>query len=323
MSVLTKQFQDALTRLEPSDDATHAAEAHAEIREVLKADEQLLDWGLHTLLIGSYARDVSIRRVNDVDVFCQLPHIPQSMDPQDLLQVFTDVLTRTHGHRVSKNDRSVKVEFPQFDMHVDVVPARPHEGVWQIPDKQGGWEITDPLRFGGLTTQRNKDHAGNYVPIVKLLRQTRRALLHEAKPGGLFVEVTAYHAFADVPVGTAAPRSIAEFYTEALERMARILADHADGTAPIMNPAVPGQELHVRATADEFHDIATAWAGAAQDARAALDSDDAAEAGTIFAQLLGETSEGVPVFVAPKASSHARAVPGHRTLPSGGSPTFG
>lgn len=188
MAVLSQQFKDALATLEPAADATHAATAHDEVRDRLDQDTQLINWGLHTLLIGSYAREVSIRRVKDVDVFCKLPDLPRSYDPQDLLQKFSDVLHDTYGDRVAKNDRSVKVEFPAFDMHVDVVPARPLGEVWQIPDRQGGWERTHPLRFGELTTQRNKDHDGHYVPTVKLLRQTRRALLADAKPGGLFVE---------------------------------------------------------------------------------------------------------------------------------------
>ena len=70
MSVLTKQFKDALSKIEPGEDAEHAAEAHAEVRDVLDGHADLVEWGLHTVLIGSYRREVSIRRVKDVDVFC-------------------------------------------------------------------------------------------------------------------------------------------------------------------------------------------------------------------------------------------------------------
>lgn len=323
MAVLSQQFKDALATLEPAADATHAATAHDEVRDRLDQDTQLIDWGLHTLLIGSYAREVSIRRAKDVDVFCKLPDLPRSYDPQDLLQKFAEVLHDTYGDRVAKNDRSVKVEFPAFDMHVDVVPARPLGEVWQIPDRQGGWEKTHPLRFGELTTQRNKDHDGKYVPTVKLLRQTRRALLADAKPGGLFVEVAAYHAFAGIPAGSDAPRSTAGYYTKALETMAPILQAHADGTTHLLNPAVPGQELHVRATDQELKNIADAWARAAADAREALDSLDPVAAGSIFAGLLGKTTDGADVFVPPTNTHAVAATPGHRTLPSGQSPTFG
>ncbi len=147
MAVLSKQFKDALSAIEPGDDATHAADAHAEVRDVLDRDADLTGWGLHTVLIGSYKREVSIRRVDDVDVFCQLPDLPDDEDPQDLLDRFAGVPADEYGDRVCKNDRSVKVEFPQFDMHVDVVPARSHDDAWEIPDKDSGWEKTHPVKW--------------------------------------------------------------------------------------------------------------------------------------------------------------------------------
>lgn len=184
MSVLSKQFKDALAMIEPGEDAEHAAAAHAEVRDILADDDDLMEWGLHSVLFGSYRREVSIRRVKDVDVFCELPDLPDDQDPQDLLDKFASVLADEYGDRVSKNDRSVKVDFPDFDMHVDVVPARCADDAWEIPDRDGGWERTHPVKFSELSTPRNQDHDRQYVRTVKLLRQTRRALLHDAKPGG-------------------------------------------------------------------------------------------------------------------------------------------
>jgi hypothetical protein len=217
VAVLSKQFKDALSAIEPGDDADHARDAHAEVRDHLETDSDLVEWGLKTLLIGSYAREVSIRRVKDVDVFCELPDLPDGYDPQDLLDKMVAVLADKYGDRVQKNDRSVKVEFADFDMHVDVVPARPCGDAWEIPDKEGGWETTDPIEFGRLSSKKNADFGKNYVPVVKLARQTRRALLGESKPGGLFVEVAAYHAFANLPLASAddALGSTAEYYARA------------------------------------------------------------------------------------------------------------
>ena len=330
MAVLSKQFKDALSMIEPGDDAGHAADSHAGVRDVLGAEKELVDWGLHTILIGSYKREVSIRRVKDVDVFCELPNLPDDQDPQELLDKFSAVLRKSYGDdRVSKNDRSVKVEFPEFDMHVDVVPARVCDDAWEIPDKDGGWEKTDPIRFGELTTARNTDHGGDYVPTIKLLRQTRRAQLGDAKPGGFFVEIAAYHAFSDIPKadGDDAPASSAEYYTVALEKMAPLLRDHADGKEPLMNPAVSEQELHVRATQDELDQIADAWEQAGEDARAALSSEDDQAAARVFKHLLGTNSDGDEVFAVPAPSTSAAAAtsartPGHTNLPSGDSPTF-
>ena len=218
---------------------------------------------------------------------CPTTKTPKTFSTRELLarlraviRTFAATLTREYGDRVSKNDRSVKVEFPDHDMHVDVVPARYADVAWEIPDRDGGWERTHPVKFGELTTSRNQDHDGRYIPTVKLVRQTRRALLMESKPGGLFVEIAAYHAFADIPDSSSddAPGSTAEFYTVALEKMAPILRGHADGSAPLTNPALPNQELHVRATQVEFDAIADEWEQAALDARTAFNSDDEQQA---------------------------------------------
>ncbi|MHA7304298.1 SMODS domain-containing nucleotidyltransferase [Arthrobacter sp. TMN-49] len=320
MSILTKQFQDALSKIEPGEDADHAADAHAEVREVLHDDADLMEWGLHSVLIGSYRREVSIRRVKDVDVLCELPNLPDDHDPQDLLEKFVGLLAVEYGDRVTKNDRSVKVDFPDFDMHVDVVPARCADDDWEIPDRDGGWEKTHPVKFSELSTARNQAHNEKYVPVVKLLRQTRRALRSDAKPGGFFVEVAAYQAFEGIPDGDSdqSPRSTAEYYTVALEAMAPILRDHADDVARLMNPAIPDQELHIRATQQELDAIADEWGQAAVDAREALKSTNDQDAAQTFKRLLGQNSDGDDVFEVPVAVSA-----GHRSLPSGESPTFG
>lgn len=255
-----------------------------------------------------------------MDVFCELPSLPKEQDPQDLLDKFASLLANRYGDRVDKNDRSVKVDFPDVDMHVDVVPARRTRDEWEIPDRDGGWEKTHPVKFSELSTARNQDHNDKYVPVIKLLRQTRRTLLGEAKPGGFFVEVAAYHAFASIPDSNSdnSPSSTAEYYTVALEKMASILRKHSDGVAPLMNPAIPEQELHIRATKSELDAISREWEQAAIDAREAFACGDDQDAARTYKRLLGQNSDGADVFEVPAAVSV-----GHRSLPSGESPTFG
>jgi hypothetical protein len=64
------------------------------------------------------------------------------------------------------------------------------------------------------------------------------------------VEVAAYQAFDNLPLaGTSAELgSTAEYYTRALAEMAPLIRSHADGSALLANPALPDQELKVRAT---------------------------------------------------------------------------
>lgn len=338
MSVLTKQFSAALTAIEPDTDAANAQKAHNEVRDVLKADELFSQWALDSILIGSYRRHVSIKRVKDVDVFCKLPKLPSDCDPVDLLQYTQLVLDKAFPavdgtSRTEIQGRSVKVEFPEYDLHVDAVAARPSGDVWEIPckDPGDGWDETNPEEFTRGSSIRNDDYLDHYVPVVKLIRQTRRALLGDAKPGGLFVEVAAYHAFTQHPL----PRSIgahtstAAYYANTLRLMVDIIGAHADGSKLLENPAMPGQDLRVRATDAEWADIKAKWADAADRAMEALSDEDTCRAAKTFRDLLGQDSLGNWTFPIPadcNLDGTKRALivtPGADRLPTRQSPTFG
>ncbi len=72
MATLATHFKTALSNIEPSGDAKNAQSAHAEVTAALEADDLLVKLGVDPLLIGSYGRHASIRRVKDVDVFARL-----------------------------------------------------------------------------------------------------------------------------------------------------------------------------------------------------------------------------------------------------------
>lgn len=125
MATLATLFREALSNIEPGDDATNAQQAHKEVSEVLKADDRLRKLGVSPILIGSYARDVSIRRVKDVDVFVRLTDADETLRPGDILQHVIDLLEEHFPGRVTGQHRSAMVEFPDLDLTVDVVIARP------------------------------------------------------------------------------------------------------------------------------------------------------------------------------------------------------
>ena len=60
--------QAGARRHRAGDDAKNAADAHKQVSAVLEADGRLTNLGVSCFLIGSYGRDVSIKRVKDVDV---------------------------------------------------------------------------------------------------------------------------------------------------------------------------------------------------------------------------------------------------------------
>lgn len=123
---LTTQFAEALRGIEPTgEDKTNAPAAHGEVRDALLADETLANWGLNHVLIGSYRRHVSIRRMKDVDVFGRLSELPKEVEPDALLKEFERVLKDTFGNeRVARQARSLQVPAEARARRAQVVMAR-------------------------------------------------------------------------------------------------------------------------------------------------------------------------------------------------------
>lgn len=324
MALLLPQFEEAKSNVEPSEkDRNNAPKAHAMVREVLEADSYLSDLGIATVLIGSYARHVSIRRMRDVDVFSKLPDLHDDVDPRKLLKVFVDVLTGGLGEeRVEPQERSIKVLFPDFDLDVDAVPGRPKDGYWEIPDRTergGGWEETNPERLGGLTTEMNKAHNELYVPVVKLIRQTRRANLVKDHPGGLYFEILTYHGFAS---GNISGGSITEYYCSALNAVADQL-NVAVGQG-LADPTLEGRFITTRATQDDLRLALRTFRSLSSRAAGALGEDDRCRAAKVFREILGRNGDDEVVFPMPDDCNEdgtkmalAAVTAGDRNVPAG------
>lgn len=302
MTRLTTPFVKAKHNVEPTaEDKDGAQKAHLEVRTYLERDQTLQSYGIDTVLIGSYKRNVSIRRVKDVDVLSKLPKLPSDCDPRTLLQGFGRVLTAAYGpQRVELQDRSLKVDFPNLDLAVDVVPARPslaRPGLRyiEIPDKHGGWQETNPEKLTDLTIEMNKRYDGDYVPLVKLIRQTRRSNLGK-RPGGFFFEILTYHAsMSDLITG-----SDESLFVSALESIARQLHEVAALGMPVSDPTRPGESIAIRATPAQMAAAAGAFNELAAKARQAAHAT-VCEAALAYQQILGKNDDGDVVFEMPSA----------------------
>ncbi|AZZ39428.1 nucleotidyltransferase [Acidipropionibacterium jensenii] len=336
MAHLKQQFKDALSSIEPGDDKANAPEAHRLVRDALEADTKLTEYGVDPVLIGSYKRSVSIKRVKDVDVFVRLPELPNDVTSKDILDRFFTVLhaefgSDDDGHRRTKRqDRSLQVSFPEYDLYVDAVPARPYwDGeTWEIPQKgdEDEWVRTNPEKLTSLSSEMNAAHDGYYVPTVKLLRQTRRSILGSGKkPGGFFIEVATYQAFAS---GMVSGNDHAEYYVSALEEVGKIIDGYVTFGIGVNDPTLPGHTISIRATDDELDAAKTRFAEAAETGRDALAEEDEGKAALAFQGLLGKNGDDKTVFPMPPGfnedgSKRASAISaGARTVPAG-TRTFG
>lgn len=323
MAILTPKFKEALGLIEPSeDDKDNAPLAHQQVRDALTDADSLKGWGLDPVLIGSYARYVSIRRVKDVDVFCRMNDIDTSVAPAKVLDEFFEVLDAKFGtdaagnKRVKRQDRSLVVAFPEYDdLHVDAVPARLRiDGYWEIPTKDGEWQQTNPEKLTELKTAMNKAYGEMYVPAVKLARQARRAILGDSRPGGLFAEMCLYEAFKNGEVKT---DTYAHAFTTSIEAIYNYLDAKVGWGKTLPDPTMPGQTLTFRATDSQWESARDKFKAAAERARAAYGTTDEHEAAVIFRELLGKNGDDKHVFPeVPKTSANA-ITPGSANIPAG------
>lgn len=300
MATLATQFREALGNVEPDDDAANAKAAHKLVSDVLVADEWLRELGADPVLIGSYKRHVSIRRVKDVDVFARLTEAGASLRPGAVLDHVTAVLEEAFTGCVERQHRSVKVEFPDYDLSVDVVIARPcvdHPGEhWQIPqriedDGRASWVETNPTKMTELTTEANKtfllneddEGSGVYVPVVKLVRQVRRTWVSD-QPGGYYFEVLTYHAFQDrQPSET----TVAGYLTVVLREIADGLPDYVEEGPS--DPTLDDSTIKTKATPEQIAAAAERMAEAADLAERAFAEEDPCTSATMWQRLFGTT----------------------------------
>lgn len=331
MAILTDRFDKALEMIEPSTaDKTNAPLAHKAVRDALTDADTLKDWGLKPILIGSYRRDVSIRRVKDVDVFCRMDAVDEDVSGSTVLDAFFKVLDDEFGldddgnRRVKRQARSLQVKFPEYDgLYVDAVPARPRwDGYWEIPSKDSDeWQVTNPDELTTLKTTMNDTFGGYYVPAVKLLRQTRRTVLN-SRPGGLFVELCFYDACKR---GVVSKFNQTIVYVTGLEAIATYLDDKVNWGTSLPDPTMPGRTVTLRATDKQWEDARDKFAKAATKARDAYDEDDLGKAAVAFRELLGENGDGDTVFPMPagynedgtKRAVAALITPGESFVPAG------
>ena len=316
-------FDAATTNVEPVQaDVENAAAAHQEVREVLEADPVLNDWGIDSVLIGSYRRRVSIRRIKDVDVFCRLPGIPRHTTGEAALDAVKQALIRTYGSSaIEPQARSLKVEVPGWGgLHVDAVPARPAGAYWEIPDHDSPsstWQPTNPEEMTKLKSEMNTRMGGLYVPAVKLIRQTRRAIGIGKHPGGLFAEMALYRACS---LGLVSGDDTKTFYVAALKGVSMVTKLKVGEGVEIPDPTMPGEFLMFRATPDEWEAANNKLALAAIEAAKALNETRCGEA-AIFHRLLGKNSDDEWVYPLPDdcnldGTTRSRISAGARTVGS-------
>lgn len=332
MATLRSQFNQALTNIQINGKkADRAKAAHEEIRSVLEADDQLREWGVDTVLIGSYSRDTGIYPGRDVDVFVKLTKLDTDAMPKEVYDAVWNALVRRYGDareggRASQQARSIKVAFPDEDdpddknaaFAVDSVPAVRDGTRWAIPTKDrnrwagrtGRWITTDPERFGALSSALSTSpksptvgDRNSYKPLVKLTRQTRSTHVGDRRPGGLYVEFMVYEAWnAGLVVGDEWDPLLAQTLRRVADRLT--IAPQV----PLLDPAL-GTPVEPPVSDEDLADAAETFGRLADLADEALAADDC-EAARRWREILGGNDRADPVFPWPPGCGGTRAAAG-------------
>lgn len=318
METLNEQFKAALSRIEVSGSREeNAAKAHKEVREVLESDDDLKEMGVDTVLIGSYSRHTGVYPGRDVDVFAKLTRRDATSSPKAIFDAVNGVLVGHYGALAEPQRRSAKVTFKEYKLSVDAVAAVRSSSTWAIPDiskagKERGWVATDPERLGELTTAQNRkkiiDGRGGYVPIVKLVRQTRGAHLGESGPGGLYFELLTYWAFTAGIHG--------ESYAEAFAQTLRAITLPLQGgeNVPLIDPAL-NTPFSPKPSADERALASKRFDKVATKAERALHLPKC-EAAVVWREILGSNDRG-NCFPLPEGCDETGKVIGAVTVNTG------
>lgn len=315
MQTLASEFKSALSLIEIKDDRRkHAIAAHTEIRECLEADEQLREWGIETVLIGSYARHTSIWPGKDVDVFMKLKNLEVGgTDPRTIYEHTRTVLVEAFGNRAQPQPRSITVNFDRdgFKFSVDAVPAvrwgtqwaipRRDTATWDEPDEQR-WVRTDPEQLNKLTEAMNArvtvDGKGAYVPTVKLVRQTRSHHRGDEKPGGFYFELMTYWAFE---WGQAMGSSFAGLFATTLESLRAQL----QSGQPLQDPVL-GEDYKPQPDSGARDEAAQVFASLASKA---VSTDDKCKAAALWREILGKNDDRWCFPVPDGCDEHGNQIP--------------
>lgn len=203
---ILQSFQKFKQNLEITDlQAATVSARQNKIREVGEAGLTVVD----SFLTGSYTRNTMIAPLKEADVDVFLVLDPKYFYDYDkalnggqagLLDLVKRTLKRTYTRTpdISRTGHAVTIRFEDFV--VDVVPGfNRNGGGYLIPDSAArSWLSTDPKTHVKLMSSHNALHAGNLVPLVKMIKAWNRTIDKHFR--SFHLEVLAMQIFNNVTI---------------------------------------------------------------------------------------------------------------------------
>lgn len=195
MGYVDDAFQNLKENLEiTATESALAVRRHHEIRDHVRAS-----WDLQAnFLTGSYRRETKTKPLKDVDIFVVIDpggaqaQLRQS-GPRAILDELAVVLgTKYDGVVVDRMACSMNFGKGEEIVSFDVVPAFERAtDEFEIPDTGSGtWIATNPKRHHEMSTEKNRECDGKFVPFVKMAKSINQELGDPVTPSFL-IEVMA------------------------------------------------------------------------------------------------------------------------------------
>jgi hypothetical protein len=169
------------------------------VREAMEKEMNVLT----SFLAGSYQRSTMVCPLADadVDIFIVLgASYFTKYKPAALLDRVRDVLLKTYTKtpKISRNGQAVTITFTDFK--VDVVPCFHRQGGgYLIPNSfANSWISTNPPAHETHTTTANKAHAGDIVPLIKMIRGWNREINRAFN--GFYLELMTIDVLSNVTI---------------------------------------------------------------------------------------------------------------------------
>lgn len=209
MYTLGTHFEILLQNLCPPQERLDAARNLPPlVRDFLEEHKEFATLAPHSRLAGSYAQDMSVCDVKDVDFLVRVPGDPEKNEPeakaliQSLCAVLND-LPEALGYEgwagidIERARRSVHVYFKEHDFHLDVVPCIAPDGFEEplyVPDRGfNEWIKSHPIGYVNLLNDLNNQHGKKVKPLGRLLKHFRNHQMKTRKPKSYWLGALLVH----------------------------------------------------------------------------------------------------------------------------------
>lgn len=325
MHTLGTHFEVLLQNLQPPKDRLEAAQTlPPKVREFLRDSKEFPTVDPHSRLVGSYAQDLAVGDVKDVDLLVRVPGDPEANEPEaksviSSLKGGLDALPEALGFDgwagvdIEGARRSVHVYIKGRDFHLDVVPAIAPDGLeakLYVPDKGfNKWIASDPIGYIALLSDLNEEHGGKVRPLAKLLKHFRNHTMIHRRPksywlGALVVSHVGKDLDTTKPLAVLFRDLLAQIYIQFAPLLAR-----TDGATPNIPDPMLGHNISWNWARSHFETFMSRVDEGRKWANSALEAEDPAIAVAYWQRVFGE--EFFPSDVSKHAAQAAAyATPG-------------